>query len=235
MQHSHASSDVVRTLVPAVVVLVALGLAMPPLVAAETVVKVAPFKSLTLRNGGHVTLRYASTQRVTLLEGTTKCTGVVAVDGDRLVIDRHGNDCPMGYKPEVEVFTPGVVDIKVEDGGLIQTRGNFPRQDELAVAVDDGGVIDLRSMTVDVMSAAVKDGGRILARPQGTLAASVTRGGGIMYWGNPRVTSSVTQGGVVERGDAADANKPLQDLGLAAPAVPPLPPLPSVRTRRTRT
>jgi len=199
--------------------------------AAQTVVPLAPFRSVTLRGGGDVVLRHASTQRVTLLEGSTACTGVMVADEGRLVIDKCRSGCPKGYKLVVEVLIPEVVDIAVMDGGTIQTRGSFPRQAELAAAVGDGGTIDLRSMTVDFVAAGVHDGGRILTKPRSALVANIVRGGAITYWGDARVKSSVEKGGVVARGIPAEADKPLSELSPGAHALPPVPPLPPIRAR----
>jgi hypothetical protein len=223
MRRSHASRWALGACPLAVISLAVLGLAIPAAVMAQTVVQLAPFTSVTLRNGGHVVLRHGPAQRVTLLKGSSAYTKATIAAGDRLVIDSQGN-CPRGYELTVEVVTPEVADIRVMDGGTIQTRGGFPRQAELEVAVGDGGMIDLRSMTVDYVAAAVKSGGRILTKPEKALIARISQGGAITYWGNPRVTSSVDHGGVVVKGAAADADKPLLELDPAPPAVPPVPP-----------
>jgi hypothetical protein len=114
------------------------------------------------------------------------------------------------------------------DGGTIRSIGGFPRQAEVAVAVEDGGTIDLRSMTIDAVSARVRDGGRIFTKPQKTLVANIARGGAVTYWGSPRVRSSVEQGGVIARGAAADADRPIEELGPAILDLPPVPPVPPV-------
>jgi len=233
MPYSYALSNALRTFLLAVIPLAVLGLAMGAPVVAQTVVPLAPFRSVTLRNGGEVILRHSSAQRVTLLKGSTNHTGATIVDGGRLVIDRCESKCPKGYELVVEVLTPEIADIMVMDGGTIRSRGSFPRQAELGVAVEDGGTIDLRSMTVDFVAAAVQDGGRIFIEPQRALVASIARGGGITYWGNPRVTSSVEHGGVVARGTAADADKPLLEFNEFSPAVPVLPPVPPIPVRGT--
>lgn len=231
MPHSFGLSITLKGLRLAVVPAAILGWAMAAPVAAETVLPVAAFRSVTLTGGGRVILRHAPAQRVALLEGTTSRTRTTIEDSDRLVID---GDCGNGHDMVVEILTPEIEEVRVANGGLIESRGDFPRQAELGVAVEDGGMIDLRSMTADAVAAAVHDGGGIWIKPQKTLAAKVVQGGGITYWGNPRVTSSVQHGGFVVRGKAADADRPLRELGLAvmpAPPVPPVPPVPSVRGR----
>jgi hypothetical protein len=225
MPHSQALSDALRTFLLAAIPAAVLGWAMPAPALAQTVVPLPPFRSVTLRNGGEVILRHASTHRVTLLKGSTECSGVTIGDGGRLVIDRRRSKCPKGYELLVEVLAPEITEIEVMDGGSIQTRGSFPRQPELGAAVGQGGTIDLRSMTVDYVAAAVNQGGRILTKPQKALAASIAHGGGITYWGNPQVTSSIEKGGVVAKGTAADADKPLMELNPSVPAVPPVPPI----------
>lgn len=222
------------TFLLAVTSLVVLELAGPGPVIAQTVVRLAPFRSLTLRNGGEVILRHGSTQRVTLLVGSTSHTGITIADGGRLVIDGCLSGSPKGYRPSIEIMTPDIVDVMVMDGGTIRSRGSFPRQEELGVAVGDGGTIDLRSMTVDFVAAAVHDGGRIFTKPQSALAANIARGGVITYWGNPRVTSSVEDGGAVTRGAAGEADKPLSELGPGMDAQPPVPPVPPVSPIRRR-
>jgi hypothetical protein len=199
---------------------------------------------VTLRNGGIVTLVHAPQQRVTLLEGNTEYSKATIAEGDRLVIDRCAGDCPDGCKLEVEIRTPDIDGIMVIDGGVIQSRGSFPRQSEIRAAVEDGGVIDLRSMTADLVAASVHDGGRILTKPRETLVAKVTHGGVVTYWGKPRVTRAIEKGGVVTRGEPADADKPLRELGPAmrdvtppmppvapVPPAPPLPPSPPTGSR----
>jgi len=79
----------------------------------------------------------------------------------------------------------------------------------------------------------VQSGGRIFTKPLASLAASIDQGGAITYWGSPSVSRSVTQGGVVARGKAADADKPLKGLGPAHHDVPPVPPVPPARRGRT--
>jgi len=195
--------------------------------ATRTVVPLGPFRSVTLRHGGEVTVRHASTQRVTLIKGTTDHSSLTIVGGG-LVIDRCPGRCPEGYELEVEILTPNLDDFTVMDGGVIESRGSFPRQLELRVMVEEGGIIDLRAMTIDQVAAAVREGGRILAKPRERLVAEIESGGVVTYWGNPRVTSSVENGGAVTRGAAADANKPFHEFGPKMPAIPPIPPVPPV-------
>lgn len=236
MRHSLLSNRLRTLILAALVALAVLGLALPAPVVAQSAIPLAPFRAVTLRGGGKVTLSYAPIQRVTLLKGSSKYTGVAIAEDGRLVIDRCQSECPKGYELEVEVLAPDLLDIMVSDGGTIESRGSFPRQAELGVAVGDGGTIDLRSMTVDFVEAAVHDGGRIFAKPQRGLVAKIARGGVITYWGHPHVTSSVEQGGVVARGTAAAADRSLAEFGPAGPAVPAVPvvpPLPPIRVRRS--
>ena len=213
-------------------------LLLPAAGMAQTVIPLGSFRSVTLRSGGEVIVRYAPTQRVTLLEGTGEYTNAVIVDGDRLVIDRCPDRCPEGYQLAVEILTPKIDEIRVQDGGTIRTSGRFPRQAELRAAVASGGTIDVRSMAAGRVTAAIRDGGRILARPEKTLLAKVAHGGAVVYWGTPHdVTSSIEKGGVVAKGAAADADRPLHELGpeiTAVPAVPPVPRVPPVPPARTR-
>ncbi len=233
MRLLYATGNTLKTSLRVLIPSVALGLIVSAPTMAETVVPLAPFRSVTLHNGGHVVLRHGPTQRVTLIKGSTDHTRLKVADGGRLVIDDHSHS-PRGYRLEVEILTPEIVEVSVEDGGLIQTRGSFPRQAELDVAVDNGGIIDLRSMTVDVVNAEVEQGGGIFTKPQRALNARITQGGAITYWGSPQVKSSVQHGGAVSKGRAADADRPLSELGPGLQdvrALPPVPPVPSKRGR----
>lgn len=227
MRHSYPLSRTLKAILVTSTVL----LVMPGRGVAGDVLPLGPFRSVTLRNGGEVILRHSSSQRVTLLKGTADYTSATIVEGDQLVIDRCSGPCPKGYRLAVEILAPNIDDVMVMDGGTIQTRGNFPHQAELRVAVESGGTIDLRSMSVDRVTAAVREGGRILTKPQETLVAKVTHGGVVTYWGTHHVTSTVEDGGVVSRGAPADADKPLDKFGPASPVVPPVPPLPPTRVR----
>jgi hypothetical protein len=201
---------------------------------AQTVLPVGAFRSVTLQNGGEVVVRHGSSQRVRLLKGAEDCVHATIQEGDRLVID-HSHGCEQRHGITVEIVTPEIDGLVVMDGGTIRTSGSFPRQADIAVVVEDGGTVDLRSMAVDRVTAAVRDGGRIMTRPQDTLTAQVARGGAVTYWGSPRITSSVDQGGVIARGNAADIDKPLDELGITNAPVPPVPPVPPVAQKKRGT
>lgn len=189
----------------------------------------ASFNSVELRNGGKVNLIHGQSQRLTLLKGDPEATGITIRDDGRLVIDRCTKRCPRGHHLEVEVVTPALTAIAVAKGGTIQTRGDFPPQPEIGVAVSRGGTIDIRALEVASVTASVDSGGRIFTRPRTALSAQVEQGGVITYWGNAVVKSSVRHGGVVARGAAVDADQSLAELGPeAAPPVPPTPPAPPV-------
>jgi hypothetical protein len=145
----------------------------------------------------------------------------------RLVID-HQRKCASGVRLEVEVVVTSLDAVAVSNGGTLQSVGRFAQQSELAVAVISGGMIDIRSMTVQNVTAAVISGGRIFTKPQNSLVASVSDGGAITYWGGPSITKSVTHGGVVTQGHPADADKPLSESNHANPAVPAVPPVRAV-------
>jgi hypothetical protein len=177
------------------------------------------FNSIDVRNNGHVVLRPAPAQRVTLLKGSLDYTRVEVVDRV-LVIDKCPLDCPRGYELEVEIAVPAISSISLANGGRVQTLGSFARQADLAARVSHGGTIDVRSMTVDRVNAVVEQGGRILTAPRGWLFATVTQGGVVTYWGNPQVKSSVQYGGIVSRGSADEINLPLFDVGPTPPTPP---------------
>jgi hypothetical protein len=180
----------------------------------QTPLQIGPFSSIEVADGGHVGLQRAATQRVTLIKGSLDYTRVAVADGGRLIIDKCFRKCPRGYRLELEVLTPNVSGISLSNGGSIQSRGSFPRQSDLSVTVSHGGTIDVRSIVADRVAAAVNHGGRILTVPQASLAARVFQGGAITYWGNARVRSSTEHGGVVQKGEDAEKDLPLSEIGL---------------------
>ena len=192
---------------------------------AQTVVPVGPFRSVALQNGGVVILRHGASQRVTLPSGAADCLSASIVDGDRLVITRRAH-CAAGHHAAVEVQTPEIDGIIVMDGGTIETRGSFPPQPKLRAAVEQGGTIDLRSLSANHVTVAVREGGRILTRPQQNLDAEIASGGVVAYWGRPHVRSSIRHGGQVYRGAADDAGKSLDEFRFDDAIVPPAPPAP---------
>ena len=175
-----------------------------PGIAAAAPVAVAPFKSVEARNGAHVTVRYGQSQRVDVLSGSPK----ISVDGDgRLRVDNRGHS--REARTNVEIVTPRIDALSVAEGGRLTVEGGFPRHAIVAVAVHNGGRLDLRRLPVDQVSAAVNQGGMIAVRPARQLLAAVSQGGNITYWGQPAVTPSINQGGVITRGEPGDLDKPL--------------------------
>ena len=181
-----------------------------------------PFHSIDVRNSGHVTLRPGSAPRVTLVKGTRDYTSVVVNDGV-LVIDRCRTKCPRGYQLEVAVTVPGIDRISLANGGSVQSIGKFPGQDELEVAVRNGGIVDVRGLAADRVDASVEQGGGILAFARTALTARVAHGGAITHWGSAVVKSSVQKGGVVHAGKPDQIDAPLSEIKgqLTAPHHPP--------------
>jgi hypothetical protein len=202
--------------------------------AAETV-DVPAFKAVELDDGGHVTVRYGATQRVTLVEGSLQYTRFVMRD-HTLRIDNCYVKCPRNYRLRVEVVTPSVLGLAVNDGGIMRAEGNFPAQDSVAAAVHDGGVVDARALRGNSVAAAVSDGGIVLVHARTNLAVAIRDGGRVTYWGDPQnIVRSIHDGGAVGRGAPGDLNKPLSHIRphtdapppmAAVPAVPPVPDMP---------
>lgn len=226
MQSSYNMRSVLVTLHLLVIAqLSALAVAPPAPVTAQTVIPVAPFHSVELRSGVEAILRHGPKQRVTLLKGSTDCSEITITDGGRLVIDKYKGRCPRGYELEIEIVTPDIAEILVADGGRIQSRSSFPRQAQITTTVRNGGTIDIRSMVPDRVTASVEEGGAIFMMPQIALSARVVNGGQITYWGDARVESSVRNGGAINKGTAAEADKPLSELSPPLAPPPPVPPL----------
>jgi hypothetical protein len=188
----------------------------------QTAVSLAPFTSIELRSGVKAVLQHGPVQSLALIKGDQD-TSRIAVEGSRLIIDKCRNKCPRGYQLEVEIVTPAVVGITVRSGGTVESRGSFPRQAEISLAVSNGGTIDARSILATSVAATVNQGGAIFAKPQTTMVASVSNGGVIRYWGDAQVTSSTEHGGQISKGAPADADKPLSDFG-ATDSCSPKPP-----------
>ena len=172
-----------------------------------------PFRSVTLRSGGEVVIRYGEVQRIAIGEGASRPSIAVAADG-RLVIDNKSR--PHRSRAAVEIVTPVLDAVSVEEGGRLRVESGFPRQETIAARVSNGGMIDLRGLEVERATAAVSQGGAIALRASGRLDADVEQGGAVTYWGSPRVTSAIRHGGVVQRGHPEDEARPLDD-GLAPP------------------
>jgi hypothetical protein len=193
---------------------------------------VAPFRAVELRNGAHAILRYGPAQRVTVLKGNPDETEITIASGDRLVVDRCKSKCIRGDELEIEIVTPELASITLAHGGWIQSRGSFPRQAGLDVTVENGGTIDIRSMSVVNVKASVLSGGRILTKPLTAMVANVVQGGNVTYWGEARVTQSIQHGGVIERGNPSEADTPFLDRDGFVTPVQPIPPVPPTEPLR---
>ena len=203
-----------------------------PALVMQTPVQVAPFSSVELRNGGKVKILHGPTQSVNIVKGNTANSEITVNNGGELVIDKCKPECPRGYQLEIVVVTPVLAGISVAEGGLVQISGNFMRQPTIALAVNQGGTIDIRSMSVDNVSASVNEGGTILSKPQTAITARVVNGGNITYWGEAQIKSSIRGGGVVVKGADQEANKPLSEFDPPVHSVPPIAPVAPIRPPR---
>jgi len=194
----------------------------------------APFTSVELDGGVKAVLQYGSPQRVKMLKGSGDVSSITVTQA-RLVIDKCRDKCPRGYELHVEIVTPLITAISAANGGRIESRGNFPQQPAMSLAVSHGGTVDARTISANNITAAVAQGGRILANPQRTMVASVSNGGVITYWGNAQVTSSTQYGGAVTKGAATDLDKPLSDVETPDSCSPNVPTPPPARVKRSRT
>lgn len=207
---------------------------MEPLASVEPqqALSLAPFTAVELDGGVKAVLQYGSPQRVKMLKGSGDVS-LITVTQERLVIDKCRDKCPRGYELHVEIVTPLITAISAANGGTIESRGEFPHQSAMSLAVSHGGTVDARAISANNITSAVSQGGRILAHPQMTMAASVSNGGVITYWGNAQVTSSTQHGGAVTKGAATDLDKPLSEV--ETPVSCPATPAPPVGSKRSRT
>lgn len=212
----------------------AAALAVPSAVSAAEVVNVPAFRGIELRDGGQVVVRRGTIQRVTIVEGSSQFVSFSVRDGKLTIVTcPNHSHCSMHQRVKVEITTPSIEALAVSDGGIVRTEGAFPLQNHLAAAVDDGGIVDVRSLPATNVAAAVHSGGRVLVTARGSLAASVSSGGAITFWGEPSsVAKSIQDGGVISRGAMADARRPVSDMAPRPPAppqaVPAVPPVPDV-------
>lgn len=187
----------------------------------------APYSEIALSGGGEVVVRHGPAPGIVFRRGDARNTRI-AVAGGRLGIDNCPRRCPRGYHLVLEVTMPSLAAVSVADGGTIRALNGFPGQASIAATVHSGGGIDLRALAVREVSASVRQGGIVLARPSRRLDARIEQGGRIAYWGNPSVHSAVRQGGSVGRGAEGDADRPLEALAPRVAPVPALPPVPKV-------
>ena len=185
-----------RSVVP--LFLVALA-ASAPVLAIENV-PVPAFRAIELHGGGNVTVVPAPAQRVILEDGSSQFTRVRVDREGKLVIDSCTGRCPPIYRLRIRIETPHLLAAGVNGGGLITAAGGFAPQDQLGVAVNGGGKIDVRSIDAAHVGAAVNGGGEIFVHARGSLGAAVSGGGEIRYWGNPTVATSINGGGAVRQG-----------------------------------
>jgi len=180
--------------------LFALALASAAPVLATEAIPVPAFRSVELRGGGSVTVVPGPSQRVTILEGSSQFTHMRVERNGQLKINTCDQRCPAHYRLRVQVQAPGVPDLAVSGGGLINVGNGFRAQRELNAAVNGGGKIDARALDAGDVAAAVNGGGELLVRARSDLSAAVNGGGLVRYWGNPRVASAIHGGGAVSPG-----------------------------------
>lgn len=167
------------------------------------VVPVGQFNSVGLHGGGHVVLRYGTSERVTILKGSTQYTHITVENGQGLRIDTCNDSCPMQYDLEVEIVMPRVTAVAIHGGGYIEGMPGFPTQGVIAAAIHGGGNIDIRAIDVADATAAVDGGGRIRLHTDRHLTAAVNGGGSIGYSGTAEVTSAINGGGSIHREDGS--------------------------------
>ncbi|MGI8706039.1 MAG: GIN domain-containing protein [Sphingomicrobium sp.] len=180
--------------------LLPLAIAAVPAVAAE-VVPVAEFESVQLRGGGSVAVRPGPAQRVTILSGSSQFTNIRVDQRGQLKIDACNERCPRNYDLRIEIQSPDVPDAAISGGGAITVAPGYAPQDQLSVAVNGGGQIDVRQVSAGNVSAAVNGGGKILTGRSSSLSAAINGGGEVRYAASGQVNTAIHGGGNVRRGD----------------------------------
>ena len=184
-----------RTLFP--LFLLPLATAAPAL--ADEVVTVPHFTAVGLKNGGTVRIVPGAVQRVILHSGSTAYSRIWVRDRSLEIEGCHGRSCPANYRLDVEIQTPNLDAVAVSNGGKMQFAPGFRPQGDIAAAVSNGGMIDMRTVPAREVSAAVNSGGLIEVGAPAELSAAVNSGGAIRYRGNPDLSMAVASGGSVER------------------------------------
>ena len=172
----------------------------PAATQQDAALQLARFNAVEVDGGAHVIIRPGPAQRVTMTAGSAEYSRVRVTGGGELVIEKCRSKCPKGYVLEVDVVTPGVGRIVVENGGRIRVQDTFPRRTGLGLEVSHGGTIDARSIAADRVTASIYQGGGILTVANTSLIANIANGGHITYWGDAQVRSSVERGGAVVKG-----------------------------------
>jgi 5-(carboxyamino)imidazole ribonucleotide synthase len=96
----------------------------------------------------------------------------------------------------------GQLKIESPDGSrAIIVAPGYASQDQLSVAVNGGGQIDVRQVSAGNVSAAVNGGGRILTGRSSSLSAAINGGGEVRYAASGQVTTAIHGGGNVRRGE----------------------------------
>ena len=172
---------------------------------AETV-EAGAFRGIELARGGTVIVKSGPRQSVNMVEGDLRFTHFRIDRDGKLCIETSCNkDCPNVYRLRIEVVTPPLMALAVEQGGTIRAEGSFHAQDNIAAAVRQGGTVDVRAIPANNVAAAVSQGGHVIVTANASLAAAVREGGHVEYWGFPgSVTRAIHDGGSVTRGDGSD-------------------------------
>jgi hypothetical protein len=164
-------------------------------------VAVPAFHSVELRGGGNVVVRPGPVQRVVILNGSTEFTGLHVTRSGQLKIDACNERCPQHYDLRIEIQSPTSPDLAIQGGGAIIASAGFAPQSQISVAVDGGGLIDVRTLGARDVTAAINGGGKILSGRSSSLTAAVNGGGEIRYAASGNVTMAVHGGGNVRQGN----------------------------------
>lgn len=168
---------------------------------AGTVMPLERFSSIHATDGADVVLRYGATQQVVLVKGDPHISRIQVHNGKLDLATCVLPQCPRHYEFKVEVTTPSIAALWVEDGANVNAMGNFPAQRDLTVNANDGGNLDVRAIAASHVDAKANDGGNIRLRVTGSLDARADDGGNIEYWGTPSVNRVTSDGGNISQGD----------------------------------
>ena len=189
-------------------ILAAAFAAAASLAAHAGAIETGAFKTIELRGGGTVVVKYGASQSVNMTEGDLRYTNFsIDRDGKLKIQTTCHMNCPDEYHLRVEVVTPPLMGYAVEQGGTIRAEGSWRAQENVAAAVHQGGTVDVRAIPGNNVAAAVTQGGHVIVTANKNIAAAVREGGHVEYWGNPQsITRAIHNGGAVNRGDGADSN-----------------------------
>jgi len=173
---------------------------------ADTTVPVQRFHSVTIEGMGVVTFVHGAQQRVVLKEGDTNNTQIYVKDGDLVFksCPKKGgwfgwdNSCPMGYRLNVEITTPGFDAVEIDGSGKVMAQPGFAPQPKIAIEINGSGNVDLSNAPAGSVDVAIHGSGKVRANAKDKLDVEIAGSGSVIYAGNPHISQTIMGSGEVK-------------------------------------